>query len=162
MALKDDQRAGAVFAHVAAGGDGLADGLLDGLPVHLGLGEPLEEGQLAAAHLLQHPADLRLEEDNQRQNAPLYHVGQGEVQSWQTVRGQPQRRDHHQHALEQTGGIGFPHQQQQPVNQIGDHQDVHHIQQPQGKDEVIELVSQTCQHFHDIHGAPSIEKEFYK
>ena len=39
LPLEDDQRAGAGLAHVAAGGYRLTDGVLDGLPVHLGLGE---------------------------------------------------------------------------------------------------------------------------
>ena len=86
--LKDNERTRAGLAHIATGGDGLGDSVLHSLPVYLRFGEYLQKRDLAAAKLLQPPADLRLEQDNQRQYAPLHNTLQHKAQRQHPLRGQ--------------------------------------------------------------------------
>ena len=76
MAFEHDQRAGTGFAHIPTGADGLLDSIFNNLPVHLGFFEDIQKGDAAAAHLLQNPADFRLEQDNDRHDAPLHNKAQ--------------------------------------------------------------------------------------
>ena len=118
----------------------------------MGLGEELQHVQAAAAHLLQDPPDLRLKEDEQGQDPDIHDVAQEVVEGPQPAVGQPQRQQHHQHALEKAGGVGAPHQLQQAVDQEGDHQNIQHIPQAEREDKIDGHLRRVSQ---DVHGFPS-------
>ena len=70
-----------------------------------------EEGdEAAAAHLLQQTADLRLEQDNEGQHAQINHAAEQIVDTVEPEhRGQHQRCQKYEQALEQAGRLGALH-----------------------------------------------------
>ena len=95
-----------------------------------------EEGhEAAAAHLLQDPADLRLEQDDEGQNAPLHHTAHDVIHAVELQHGrQHQRRQKYQQSLQQTGGLGALHQHEhlvQDKDHDGDIQKVCRLDQQQ-------------------------------
>ena len=75
-----------------------------------------ERDEPLAAHLLQDPADLRLEQDDQRQNAPLHHAAHDVIDAveLENIRKQ-QRAQKDEQALQKAGGLGALHQHQNLV-----------------------------------------------
>ena len=108
LPLKDDEGAGAALGHFCACQHRLSDGLF-----HRAGGFLMdEEGhQTAAAHLLQYPADLRLKQNDEGQQAQIDHAGHDVIDPVQMQgRGQHQRRQKDQQSLYQTGRLGALYQ----------------------------------------------------
>ena len=132
--LKDHEGPHLVLGHGGVGLHRLPDG---GLHVVGGGGALAAEhaGQLPAAQPLQHPADLRLKQDDQGQDAPLHHpvqhpAGGGELQPV----GRGDGHDQHQDALDDPAGAALPHDPQQLVDGNGQDGDVNQIEDPDGGD----------------------------
>ena len=125
LPLEHDQRAGAGLGHLRAGQDRLADHALQRA---LRLRPGKKQGQTAAAHLLEHAPDLRLKQDDERQNAPFHHpahdvANAGEVED----RREPQHRQKDQNAFEQVRHPRGLDKIQQLVQNDGHEQDIQNI-----------------------------------
>ena len=94
------------------------------LPPSIWLKKPMKRRE----PILQDPADLRLEEDDEGQHAHLDHAAHQIVDAVELQHiGQQQRREEHEQALEQAGSPGGAHQGQnfiQDEHQDGDVQNV--------------------------------------
>ena len=106
LPLKYDQGAGAGLGHLGAGKNGLPDHLIHHI-AGLRMGKECDEA--AAAHLFQQAADLRLKQDNERQDTQIHHSAHQIVNAveFEYIR-QHQSRQEHEQALEQTGCLGAP------------------------------------------------------
>ena len=125
MPLEHDEHAGLGLGHLAAGNDRLVDGLLQ-LRLLLGRCERPQQADVLAAQLFQDLADLRLEQDDEGQDAHLHHVAQdiGDAVEMEYLR-QPQGQQEHHHALEDVLRPCALYQIQQLVDQ---ERDDHHVQ----------------------------------
>ena len=129
MPLKHDEHAGLALGHLFAGDNRLVDGLL-----HLGLllrrRECPQQPDVLAAQLLQNLTDLRLEQDDEGQDAHLHHVAQniGDAVEVEDLR-QPQGQQEHHHALEDILRAGTLYQVQQLIDQKRDDGHVQNIRE---------------------------------
>ena len=118
LPLEHDEHARAGAGHLRAGQHRLVDGPLQLRQFLLRRQRP-QQADVLAAQLLQNPADLRLEHDDQGQHAPLHHVAEDVIHHPQVqLRGQPQRRQKDGHTLQDVGGPCTLHQRQQLIYQI--------------------------------------------
>ena len=126
VALEDDQRAGLGPGEGVHRLDGLDDGGVGGAGLNAAAGE--EAGDLAAAELLQHLAQLRLEDDHQRQDSHLHDGLQDIVDHIQVHHiGKLQDHDHRDQPVKQLLSVGVPQKPHQAVQQKGHDQDVDDI-----------------------------------
>ena len=128
LPLKDDQRTGAGLGHLRTGQHRLADGPLHGSGGFL-VNE--ESCKAAAAHLLQNPADLRLEQDDQGQQPQIHHAAHDIIDPVEVQCGRKhQCRQKDQQPLYQTGRLRTLHQCKDLVEDKGHNGNVQNICNP--------------------------------
>ena len=111
------QHAGLGAAHFAAGNDCLVDGLFQLCDLVFRTEYP-HQADILAAQLLQNLADLRLEQDDQRQDAHLRHASQHIVDGAKIQgAGRQQRQQEDADALQDIFRTGALHQRQQLIDQ---------------------------------------------
>ena len=118
-----DQRAHLLPAHGLAGAHGLGNDRVH-LLLH-GLADAENTGQLHAAQVIQHPPQLRLEQNDQRQQSDgqeLLHDEGHRIQMPQI--GQPRNDQNHHHGLGNSGGAGCLDQRQDFIYQKRDYGDI--------------------------------------
>ena len=130
MPLEHDEHARLGFGHLAAGDDRLVDGLFQ-LRLLLHRCKRPQQPDIPAAQLLQDLSDLRLEQDDEGQNAHLHHVAQniGDAVQVEDLR-QPQCQQEDHHALEDVLRTGAPHQIQQLIDEERDDDHVQNVRKP--------------------------------
>ena len=94
-----------------------------------------EEGrQAAAAHLLQNPPDLRLEQDDQGQQAQVHHAAHDVIDPVEVQGGgKHQRRQKDQQTLHQAGRLGALHQGKDLIKDKGHDGNVQNIRDLNGQ-----------------------------
>ena len=129
VTLEHDENAGLALGHLAARDDRLVDGRLQ-RRLLLHRAEGFEYLDVAAAHLLQYLPYLRLEQDDDGDDAHLHQVAHdvGHGVQLQHI-GDAQRQQEHDHALEDILRTGAFHQPQQTVYQKGDDRDVQNVRE---------------------------------
>ena len=125
--LEHHQHTGSGAAHFAAGHHRLVDGLF-----HLGdlllRAEHPHQPQVLATQPLQYLADLRLEQNDQRQNAPVHHVAENIFDSPQIqCRRQAQRQQEDRHTLQNIFRSRTLDQRQQLIYQENNDGDIHEV-----------------------------------
>ena len=112
---KDDQRAHLLPAHDLAGGHGLGD---DAVHLLLGLGNAQQASQPDGTQSVQHPPQLRLEQDHHRQQSHRQELVEDIAEGVQMRRlGDPGNHDHHQHSPRDAHGTGGINQRKKFVYQ---------------------------------------------
>ena len=120
FSLKDHQRPHLVLGHGGVGIYGLGDGSIHVVKGQ-GPGRGKYVGKLSAAHPLQSLAQLRLEQDDQHQNAPLHHLVQQIARGRQPEAvSQAKRQNQHHDASQHPPGAGFAHQPQGLIDDQGE------------------------------------------
>ena len=120
VALKYHQYAGFGAAQLAAGHHRLVDGLFQLRDLFLRAEHP-HQADVLAAQPLQDLTDLRLEQNDQRQNAPFHHMAENIADRPQFQRrGQPQRQKENAYALENILRTGALNQGEQFIHQKDD------------------------------------------
>ena len=125
--LEHDEHAGLGLGHLAAGDDRLVNGSFQ-LRLLLGRRKRPQQADVLAAQLFQDLTDLRLEQDDEGQNAHLHHVAQniGDAVEMEDLR-QPQGQQEHHHALEDVFRPRALDQIQQLVDQERDDDHVQNV-----------------------------------
>src|SRR5581483_4673776 len=125
LALEDDERPGAPFLEAAGGADHLVDDARD-LDAAVVADQRAHPAQ--APHLVEGAAQLRLEEDDQRQQDRLRAVGEEPVEHAQVeLRGDEAEEEEHADAEQQLHRLRPADQLEQLVEQEGHHQHVHGV-----------------------------------
>ena len=119
---EDDQCAYLFPAHAVTGGHGLAD---DHIHLRHRLDPAKQGSQAHTAQMVQHPPQLRLEQNDQRQQSDgqeLLHDEGHRIQMPQI--GQPRNDQNHHHGLGNSGGAGCLDQRQDFIYQKRDYGDI--------------------------------------
>lgn len=127
MPLEDDQRADAPLGHVLDGLDQLHDAL-----VHLVAVERRRTGeQLAPAELLQRAPQLRLEDDDDRDDAEGEHLVHEPLERIQIEPGADRPGEHQQQdALDQLHGARSAYEQDHFIDNVTDDPDIDDVPDP--------------------------------
>ena len=122
-ALKNDERAGLGRRQLRAGGNGLRNDIVHAQRLKRLCAKARER---LAAHALEQAAQLRLKDDDERDQAELDRLLQDAVEHRQLQHTrQPQRDQNQQNALCKAIGIRLADEHDDIVNQISDDQDIH-------------------------------------
>ena len=145
-ALKNDERAGLGRRQLRTGSDGLRNDV-----VHAQRFQRLgaEARECLAAHALEQAAQLRLKDDDKRDQAELDRLLQDAVEHRQLQHTrQPQCDQDQQDALCQTIRIRLADEHDDIVNQISDDQDIHDVRKPDRRYQHRQLCPEGCKLCH--------------
>ena len=145
-ALKNDERTGLGRRQLRAGGNGLRNDI-----VHAQRLERLcaKARERLAAHALEQAAQLRLKDDDERDQAKLDRLLQDTVEHRQLQHTrQPQRDQDQQNALCKAIGIRLADEHDDIVNQISDDQDIHDVRKPDRGHQHRQLCPEGCKLCH--------------
>ena len=127
VALKYHQHAGLGTAQFAAGHHRLVDSLFHFRNLLFRTEHP-HQADILAAQPLQDLPDLRLEQDDQRQNTPFHHMAEDIADRPQFQRrGQPQRQKENANALENILRPGTLYKRKQLIYQKDDDGYIHQV-----------------------------------
>ena len=146
LPLKDHQRTGLAPGQGRIGLYRLRDGAVQFVAL-FPLGKDLS--QTAAPHLFQKAADLRLEQDNQGQNAPFHHLAQQKVDRIQAQEaGDPKSRHQQQDALGHPAGTGAADQQDDLIDHKGHDEHIDDVGDADGPYHAFDIIKEFYDRVH--------------